>query len=422
MPIAAWHGRLTPLVAVNGFAKTRAPAKSSASLKTRYLETINVEIGRTEFMINAVIRSTGLWTPPDSVSNDELVACYNAWVEKWNGENADAISTGALGAKSPSSSGFIEKASGIKSRYSVDKAGVLDIDRMRPEVRRRGDDEISIMAETGLAAAREALASAGRDPKDVDGVICSATTMQRTYPCIAIEIQSALGIEGFGYDMSVACSSGTFGLINAINSIKTGQANSILLVTPEITTPQLNFRDRDSHFIFGDVAVALLIERDDMAEDGWAIIDTRMKTSYSNNIRSNLGFLNACENPEPAFEDRYFTQEGRRVFKEVCPMVAELILEQLAANNLSSSDMKRLWLHQANINMNMMIARKVFDRDFTVEEAPVILDEFANTAGAGSLVAFHRHADGFAAGEKGLLCSFGAGYSIGSVIVEKRAQ
>ncbi|WP_394694106.1 beta-ketoacyl-ACP synthase III [Hyphobacterium sp.] len=372
-------------------------------------------------MTNAVIRSSGLWTPPDSVSNDELVACYNAWVEQWNGENADAIAAGQVEAKSPSSSGFIEKASGIKSRYSVDKAGVLDINRMRPQVRRREDSEISMMAEAGLAAAREALERAGRDPKDVDGVICSATTMQRTYPCIAIEIQHALGIDGFGYDMSVACSSGTFGLINAVNAIQTGQAKSVLLVTPEITTPQLNFRDRDSHFIFGDVAVALLIERDDMSEDGWSILNTRMKTSYSNNIRSNFGFLNACESPEPAFEDRYFTQEGRRVFKEVCPMVAELINDQLAANDLSAKDMKRLWLHQANINMNMMIARKVFDREFTVDEAPVILDEFANTAGAGSLVAFHRHADGFAAGEKGLLCSFGAGYSIGSVILEKRA-
>ncbi|WP_421785892.1 beta-ketoacyl-ACP synthase III [Hyphobacterium sp.] len=372
-------------------------------------------------MTGVTIRSSGLWTPPESVSNEELVACFNAWVEQWNADNADAIAAGQIEAKAPSSTGFIEKASGIKSRYTIDKAGVLDIMRMRPEVRRRSDGEVSIMAEAGIAAAKQALAAADRDPKDIDGVICSATTMQRTYPCIAIEIQDALGIEGFGYDMSVACSSGTFGLINAVNAIATGQARSILLVTPEITTPQLNFRDRDSHFIFGDVAVALLIERDNRDQDGWAILNTKMKTAYSNNIRSNFGFLNASETPEPEFEDRYFTQEGRKVFKEVCPMVADLIRSQLEENQLAANDLKRLWLHQANINMNLMIARKVYDRDFTPDEAPVILDEFANTAGAGSLVAFHRHSDGFSDGEKGLLCSFGAGYSIGSVILEKRA-
>ena len=370
--------------------------------------------------MGVVIRSTGLWTPEESVSNEELVACYNAYVERWNAENADAIERGTLEPKNPSSVGFIEKASGIKSRYTIDKEGVLDVERMRPRVAPRENEALSLMAEAGVAAAREALDNAGRAPADVDAVICSATSMQRTYPCMAIEIQNELGIEGFGFDMTVACSSGTFGIVNAINMIETGMAKSVLVVTPEITTPQLNFRDRDSHFIFGDVAVAMLIEAEEVAGgEGWRVLGRNMMTKYSNNIRSNFGFLNASEDPEPAFEDRYFVQEGRKVFKEVCPMVAEMILADMESFGLEPADMKRLWLHQANINMNMMVAKKVFGRDFTEEEAPVILDEFANTAGAGSLVAFHRHHDGFQPGEKGLICSFGAGYSAGTVFVEK---
>lgn len=371
--------------------------------------------------MNAVIRSTGLWHPEEAVSNEELVECFNAYVERFNAEHADAIERGAVEPLNASSTAFIEKASGIKSRYTIDKAGVLDVDRMRPRVAPRPNEDICLMAEAGLHAARQALERAGRDPKDVDAVICSATSMQRTYPCIAVEIQDALGIDGFGYDMSVACSSGTFGMISAINMIKTGMAKSVLVVTPEITTPQLNFRDRDSHFIFGDVSVAVLIEAEDIAsEGGWAIHSTRMMTKFSNNIRSNFGFLNASENPEPEFEDRYFVQEGRRVFKEVCPMVIEMILTDLGQLGWTAEDLKRMWLHQANINMNMMIARKVYDREFEPHEAPVVLDEYANIAGAGSLVAFHLHNDGFAAGEKGLICSFGAGYSAGSIFLEKR--
>ena len=371
--------------------------------------------------MTAIIRSTGLWVPDETVSNEELVECYNAYVERFNAEHADAIERCTVEPLNASSVSFIEKASGIKSRYTIDKAGVLDVERMRPRVKPRANDELSLMAEAGLAAARDALEAAGRDAADVDAVICSATSMQRTYPCIAIEIQEALGIEGFGYDMSVACSSGTFGIISAVNMIETGQAKSVLVVVPEITTPQLNFRDRDSHFIFGDVAVAMLIEAEEVAgEGGWTIIGQRMMTKFSNNIRSNFGFLNAAEDPAPEFEDRYFVQEGRKVFKEVCPMVAEMILTDMGKLGLAPEDMKRLWLHQANINMNLMVARKVYGRDFEPEEAPVILDEFANTAGAGSLVAFHRHNDGIAPGEKGLICSFGAGYSAGSVFLEKR--
>ena len=56
-------------------------------------------------------------------------------------------------------------------------------------------------------------------------------------------------------------------------------------------------------------------------------------------------------------------QEGRKVFKEVVPMVAELIVDHLADNDIAPAQLKRLWLHQANINMNDLIARRVLGRD-----------------------------------------------------------
>ncbi|MCZ7176453.1 hypothetical protein NK362_26295, partial [Salmonella enterica] len=79
------------------------------------------------------------------------------------------------------------------------------------------------------------------------------------------EVQEALGIQGFGFDMNVACSSATFGIQNAANSIQLGQARAILMVNPEVCTGHLNFRDRDSHFIFGDAATAVILERADLA-------------------------------------------------------------------------------------------------------------------------------------------------------------
>ena len=70
--------------------------------------------------------------------------------------------------------------------------------------------------------------------------------------------------------------------------------------------------------------------------------------------------------------------------------------------------------------MNQIIAREVLGRDATADEAPVILDEYANTSSAGSVIAFHQFSADFEAGDIGVLCSFGAGYSIGSVILRKR--
>ena len=112
-------------------------------------------------------------------------------------------------------------------------------------------------------------------------------------------------------------------------------------------------------------------------------------------------------------------QEGRKVFKEVVPMVAELITSHLAENGVAPVQLKRMWLHQANLNMNELIARRVLGRDPVPGEAPNILDEYANTSSAGSVIAFHKYSSDLKAGDIGLLCSFGAGYSAGSVILKK---
>jgi beta-ketodecanoyl-[acyl-carrier-protein] synthase len=371
---------------------------------------------------HAVIAATGLYTPPQSVSNAELVETFNAYVAAFNAENADAIAAGDTVALTPSSVEFIEKASGIKSRYVVDKAGVVDPKVMRPAIPERSNDEISILAEIGVAAAKDAIARWGKDASHIDAVICAASNMQRAYPAMAIEIQQALGIDGFGFDMNVACSSATFGIKTAADYIASGSARAVLVVNPEITSGHLNFRDRDSHFIFGDVATAVIVERAEDADEhaGWDILGTRLKTVFSNNIRNNFGFLNRAAPEGIGAPDKLFVQEGRKVFREVVPMVSEMILQHAGDLKIDPTGLKRLWLHQANINMNEMIGKRVLGREPAPGENVIILDEFANTSSAGSIIAFHRANTDFTPGDLGLICSFGAGYSAGTVFVRKR--
>ncbi len=302
----------------------------------------------------------------------------------------------------------------------MEKSGVLDPQRMRPKFRPRPDTEISMMAEIGVAAARDALARAGKTVQDVDGVLCAAANMQRAYPAMAVEIQTALGIKGFGFDMNVACSSATFAIEMAVNAVKCGSARAVLVVDPEITSPHLAWKDRDCHFIFGDVCTAILVERLENAPAGaFEVLGTKLQTIFSNNIRNNAGFMSRAEDRNPDDRDQLFYQEGRKVFKEVCPMAAEHMSSHLAEHGLAPTGVRRFWLHQANLAMNQLIGRKLLGRDATADDAPVILNEFANTASAGSIIAFHRHHDDFTSGQVGVICSFGAGYSIGSVIVRR---
>lgn len=370
---------------------------------------------------SAVISGSGLYTPPETISNEELVASFNAWVDIHNDTHSDQIASGEIEPKTHSSAEFIEKASGIRSRYVINKAGILDPYRMVPDIPERDNTDQSVMCEIACHAAREAMQAAGVTAADIDAVIVAASNMQRAYPAMAIEVQAALGATGFAFDMNVACSSATFGIQQASDAVRSGSARRVLVVNPEICTGHLNFRDRDSHFIFGDVATAVVVESAESAaeQQGWEILDTRMQTLFSNNIRNNFGFLNRADEAGVGQLDKLFVQEGRKVFKEVCPAVAEQISSQLDAMGIAPDDLKRIWLHQANRNMNDLIARKVFGRDPSPEESPTILDEYANTSSAGSIIAFHKHNADLATGDLAVLCSFGAGYSIGSIVLRR---
>lgn len=372
-------------------------------------------------MSSIVISGTGLFTPAESISNQELVNAFNQYVADFNREHAVAIGRGDVEALQESSCEFIEKASGIKSRYVMNKSGILDPQSMCPHFPERADDQPSLQCEMGVAAARQALAAAGKGPEDVDAVLVACSNLQRPYPAVAIEIQEQLGIEGFAVDMNMACSSATFAIQSAGDCIGQGRARCVLIVNPEICTGHLNFRDRDCHFIFGDACTAIVVE--DAAycthPAPFEILSTKLKTSFSNNIRNNFGFLNRTAPATVNAADKLFVQQGRKVFKEVIPMVATLITDHLAENGYSPTQLKRLWLHQANLSMNNLISKKVLGRDALADEAPIILDRYANTSSAGSIIAFHQHRDDLQVGDMGVLCSFGAGYSVGSVIVRK---
>ena len=373
-------------------------------------------------MTRIQISGTGLFTPKEVLTNDELVDSYNKFVDEFNLENKDRIVSGEIEGLQKSSSEFIEKASGVKARYVQNKSGILDTKFMRPQLRERKEDELSNLAEMGVIAAKQAIENANIDIEKIDAVIVACSNLERPYPAIAIEIQNALNIEGFAFDMNVACSSATFGIQTIYDMIKSGSIRSALMVNPEICSGHLNFKDRDCHFIFGDVATAVVIE--ELKEvpnnsNSYEILSTKLYTQFSNNIRNNYGFLNSSSPDGVGKSDKLFHQNGRQVFKEVVPKVASLIKQHLEKNDIEVSSIKAMYLHQANENMNRLISKYVLGQEASRDFAPIVLDEYANKSSAGSIIAFHKHNNDLKKDDLAIICSFGAGYSIGNIIVRK---
>ena len=375
-------------------------------------------------MARVQISGTGLFTPKESISNDELVSSFNKFVDEYNESNKESIQKGEISSLEKSNADFIEKASGVKSRYVQDKSGILDTSFMRPKLRERSENELSNLAEIGSIAARDAISNAKIEPDKIDAVIVACSNLERPYPAIAIEIQNELGIKGFAYDMNVACSSATFGIQNIHDMIKSGSIRSALMINPEMCSGHLNFKDRDCHFIFGDVATAVVLEElkeEQVSDNCYEVLGTKLLTEFSNNIRNNYGFLNNSSPEGIGKADKLFHQNGRKVFKEVVPKVASLIKDHLESHSIDINNIKGMYLHQANESMNKLISKYLLGFEADQSLAPIVLDEYANTSSAGSIIAFHKNNENLSKNDLAIICSFGAGYSIGNVIVKKIA-
>ena len=371
-------------------------------------------------MSNTVVSGSGVFTPLDSIPNDELAASFNRYVAEYNRKHANTIASGETEQLEESDAEFITKVAGIKNRHVIDKSGILDSAIMFPRIQEYSADGRSVQSRMGEAAARAALEQASKDPAQVDIVIVCCTAVQRPYPSVAIEIQQALGTRGFAYDLQAACSSMSFAIQSATDAIINNSADTVLLISPEICSARVDYRDRETHFLFGDAASALVIERKDECRSPYAfqILDTKMHTRFSESVRNDFGFLNQA-NPEETTSARLFSQQGKKLFRDIVPLVSEFIRDHLSGTGIEISELKRLWLHQANIHINKTISKRVFGREASEKEAPVILDEYANTSSAGSAIAFHKHSADLSSGDIGVLCAFGAGYSIGSVVLKK---
>lgn len=364
------------------------------------------------------ITGAGVWHPETVLTNEELCAGFNEFVSRENAKHAGDSAYKPLQLSSPE---FIVKASGIKQRYVQDKTGLMDPERMCPNIPDRPEDQLCYQAEYAVNAAKVALAKAGRSGEEVDLVVLGASNLQRLYPAIAIEVQNALGARGYGFDISLGCSAATGATQLAVQAVRLGQAKCALVVVPELTTGHMNWRDRDSHFIFGDAAVSMVVEPMANAKPGaWEVLSTQMASKWSNTIRNNKGYLDRCDPATEHNDDKLFHQQGRRVFKDVVPMASKFISDHLASHDLAPTQIGRYWLHQANQSMNELIMKYIYGREATRTEAPLILDEYGNTASAGSLIAFTHHNEDLPSGTYGMMASFGAGYSLGSLLLQRQ--
>ena len=237
------------------------------------------------------------------------------------------------------------------------------------------------LSDMGTVAAEHALASANKDPKDIDAVIMATCTPQYIIPSTASIIQKKIGNNtAASFDFNSACSGFVYGLTTAYGLISSGVMKNILLVGGEKVSFFLDWSARDTAVLFGDAAGAVVIES----------VDTDSKL-YSSKLTCDpfLGEALMLKNFGSSMKfdkdkDSYFfgiSFVGQEVFKNAVKTMAKLAEEALTEANLTIDDIDLCIPHQANLRILEATARRC---NFPMEKMIVNLDKYGNTS-AGSI-------------------------------------
>ena len=298
------------------------------------------------------------------------------------------------------SSSWIEKKSGVMVRYFV-------------------DDETA--SQMGAYAAKEALTAANLSPQEIDCIVCANTVAEQGIPCTAVLIQQHLGIANSGipaFDVNATCLSFVVALDTLSYLLDCGRYSRILIVSSEIATIALDWADHESSTLFGDGAVAVIVEKTPTAESS-AILASRLETSGEGAALSQcLGGGNKHHPREyAAHPDRFlFKMDGRGVYRMAAKILPDFLQRLFAPAGLSMADMQVVIPHQASLMAMRLIQKQLEIPD---DAWMVIAHNHGNTMAASIPMALHEaiQQGRLKRGDRALLLGTAAGLSVGGIVL-----
>ena len=269
--------------------------------------------------------------------------------------------------------------------------------------------------EMAWLAAERALASAGIAADDIDLVILGSTTAEEICPNTASYIKNKLGAKSAAaFDLNSACTSWLYGLISATDMIKAGTIKRAVVIGSERLSVAMDWQKRESCFLFGDGAGAVVIEA---SENRTGLL--RAKMSCVPDSRECLRL------PDWGMSPKHFTGrlnvsldfDGAVIFKKAVKGMSDAIDDVLHAEGLSAEDIDLFVPHQANLRIIEALAKRL---DLSMDKVIVCIDKYANTSAAAIPLALCEALEQGAIkpGMTILTASFGAGLSCGAGIIK----
>jgi len=264
----------------------------------------------------------------------------------------------------------------------------------------------------GADAARAALGAAGIRADQIDLIVLATATPDQTFPATATKIQAILGIDDcVAFDVGAVCSGFLYAVQVADSLIRTGSASRALVIGSETFSRILDWEDRATCVLFGDGAGAVVLEGQDVAEDGPGILTTKL---HADGRHNELLYVDG--GPSTTGTVGKVRMKGREVFRHAVTNLASVMNESLGAIGLTSADVDWVVPHQANARILDATARKL---SLSPDKVVVTVDQHANTSAASVPLALDvATRDGrIKSGQIVVLEAMGGGFTWGAAVL-----
>ncbi|HEY8407993.1 MAG TPA: beta-ketoacyl-ACP synthase III [Gaiellaceae bacterium] len=266
------------------------------------------------------------------------------------------------------------------------------------------------LSDVSLPAARDALAQAGIEGKDVDLLIVATVTPDMAFPSTAALLADELGAtQAAAYDLSAGCTGFVYALAQAYGMVATGLSRRALVVGGDLLSRILDWKDRSTLVLFGDGAGAVVLEP--AADPGFLGFELGADGGGGESLWLPGSGSRVFENP-----DRYVKMNGREVFKFATRVLVQSAIDVLERCGASVDDVDVYVPHQANVRIIDYAAKKL---GFPQEKVVINVDRYGNTSsGSIPLALADAVEDGrLRAGQLVLMTGMGAGLTWGSALM-----
>jgi len=229
-----------------------------------------------------------------------------------------------------------------------------------------------------IAAAREALASAGVEPAEIGLIVLATATPDQTFPSTATKVQAALGIDDcIAFDVHAVCTGFLYALSVADSMLRSGNAAKALVIGAETFSRILDWEDRATCVLFGDGAGALVLSAEETTS---GILATKL---HADGRHNDLLFVDG--GPSTTGTVGKLRMKGREVFRHAVVNLAGVLTEVLSSAGLTAADVDWVVPHQANARILDATAKKL---GLPREKVVMTVDRHANTSAASVPLAF----------------------------------